>query len=240
MRRTLLIAAAALASSLPQTASAEQIVEVVDDGVVSAYVSSTGVTRIKFISDQAKEAVIADGGSGPGFTLANIDGDIFLTMDGTSREGFGAASFFVKTRSGVTYQFELASKETPSTQIFVRNPELAAKQATVASPRATMEERVVQLTQAMWTGALPSGFEVRRPRGREVPAGPVRLRPLAEYRGTDLTGRVLSVRNPASGDISIDEDLFMAPGVVAVSIKGDRTLGPGATVDVLIIDRSAS
>ena len=233
--------ASTVALLLVGAANAEQLVEVTDGGVVNGSVSATGVTRVSFINDQAASVQLSQGGAGPGFSIAHepTTGDLYLTLARDPRRGEapGAASFFVTTRQGFTYQVELAAKNIPSTQIEIRNPEMRMRAAEKVMADTPMIDRVVSLNRAMWNGALMEGYQLKRPLRRERAAGTLRLTPAAIYEGPDLTGRVLEIRNPSPGTIDISEDVFMAPGVVSVVIKGPRTLEAGGRASVLIIDQ---
>lgn len=226
---------------LAGTASADQLIEVTDGGVVNGSVSASGVTRVSFIGDQAASVQLSQGGDGPGFSIAHepSTGDLYLTLarDPRRSEGPGAASFFVTTRQGFTYQVELAARNIPSTQIEIRNPEIGQRAAEQVMADTPMIDRVVTLNRAMWNGALMEGYQLKRPIRRERAAGTFRLTPVAIYEGPDFTGRVLEIRNPSPGSITISEDVFMAPGVVSVVIKGPRTLTSGGRASVLIIDQ---
>ncbi|MEM9093940.1 MAG: type-F conjugative transfer system secretin TraK [Pseudomonadota bacterium] len=233
---TLLVATLALCN-----ASAQQIADVADGGIVSGYVSAGGVTRISFTGDQAASSPMSQGGTGPGFSLVHepSTGDLYLTLAREPRHGerAGAVSFFVTTKAGFTYQVELSAKDVPSTQIEIRNPALAAKRAERLAVAVPLEARVVSLTRAMWAGALADGYEIKRVAFRERAAGSLRIAVRALYEGSDLTGRILSVRNPSRGTVDAPETLFMAPGVLAVTLRGPARLGPGDTMAVLIVDR---
>lgn len=240
MIRTLLISIASTAC-LSAAAHAQQIVEASDGGVVTGYVSASGITRLRFTSDAAASVQMAEGGEGSGFSVQHepTTGDLYLTLGRLPRQGeaVGAASFFVTTRAGYTYQVELAAKATPSTQIEVRNPDLVRRQTERALAETSLDDAVVALIRAMWAGALLDGYEIKRLVVRERAAGTLRLAVRAVYEGEALQGRVLTVRNPSRGDVTVEENLFLAPGVAAVTIKGPRVLGPGASVPVLIVDR---
>lgn len=236
---SLLLAASALV--ITQTAHAEQLIEVTDGGVINGSVSASGVTRVSFIGDQAASVQLAQGGNGPGFSIAHepTTGDLYLTLTRDPQRGDtqGAASFFVTTNQGFTYQVELAAREIPSTQIQIRNPELHLKATQMEMADTPVIDQVVSLNRAMWNGALMEGYQLKRPLRRERAAAALRLTPVAVYDGPVLTGRVLEIRNPSPSSIEISEDVFMAPGVVSVVIKGPRSLGADERSSVLIIDQ---
>lgn len=240
MMRPLLISACA-ALLLTPLASAGQLIEARDGNVINGHVSSSGVTRISFIEDQAASVQLAQGGDGPGFSIAHEPntGDLYLTLsrDPYRGEAPGAASFFVTTQQGFTYQVELAARDIPSTQIEIRNPQLQTQKLAASVENDPLADQIVSLTRAMWTGALLDGYQVKQPLKRERAAGTLRLTPIAEYEGPGLTGRVLQIRNPSPGIIELSEDVFMAPGVVSVTMKGPRFLDPGAHSLVLIVDQ---
>ncbi|MEM1410150.1 MAG: type-F conjugative transfer system secretin TraK [Pseudomonadota bacterium] len=240
MIRLLLILGVSAAAAIT-AAGAQQITEVSDGGVVSGYVSASGVTRLSFTGDQAASSPMSQGGSGPGFSLVHepTTGDLYLTLERAPRRGerAGAVSFFVTTKAGFTYQVELASKDVPSTQIEVRNPELTIKRAERIAAEAPLEARVVTLTRAMWSGALADGYAIERPVARERAAGSLRLTVRAIYESANLNGRVLTVRNPSRGTVEVTEDLFLAPGVLAVTLQGPRQLAPRESMTVLVVDR---
>lgn len=220
---------------------AQQIVEVRDGGVITGYVSASGVTRLSFTGDEAASAPMSQGGSGPGFALVHepSTGDLYLTLARDPRRGesVGAVSFFVTTKAGATYQVELSARDVPSTQIEVRNPELQIRRAERAAASAPFEARIVTLTRAMWSGALADGFDIQRPVQRERAVGSLRFTVQAAYEGADLTGRILTVRNPSRGAVVVTEHLFITPGVLAVALKGSGELGPGESLEVFVIDR---
>lgn len=224
-------------------ACAQQIAEVTDGGVVSGYVSAGGITRLSFTGDAAASSPLRQGGAGPGFSLVHeaATGDLYVTLarDPADGERAGAVSFFVTTRAGFTYQVELAARDVPSTQIEVRNPELALRLAEKAIASAPLDARIATLTRAMWAGSLADGFAVDLQSGRERAFGSVRVKVLATYRGPDMTGRVLSVRNPSPGEVEVTEDQFLIPDVLAVALKGPRRLAARESTLVLVIDRSA-
>lgn len=238
MRNTIFLGA--LAALCVQSAYAQQIKEVSDGGVVAGYASASGVTRLSFTGDAAASSPKADGGAGPGFALVHepATGDLYLTLSRDPRPGerAGAVSFFVTTRAGFTYQIELAAKDTPSTQIEIRNPELQYRRAERAAAAAPLEERVVTLTRAMWNDEILADYEIERPLLRERAAGPLRLAVTAAYRGPDLSGRVFRVRNPGRGAVTVSEEMFLAPGVVAVTLKGARALSSRQEMTVLIVE----
>lgn len=221
-------------------ASAEQIIAADDGGVITGHVSASGVTRISFIGDEAASVQLSQGGEGPGFSIAHepTTGDLYLTLSREPGRGeaIGAASFFVTTRAGFTYQVELAAKDTPSTQIAIRNDALQIQRARQTASSEPQIDRLVGLTRAMWNGALMEGYQVRRPLRRENAAGSLRMTPISVYEGETLTGRVIEIRNPTPGEIEVSEDVFLAPGVLSVVIKGPRRLGPNERTAVLIID----
>ncbi|MEL7541370.1 MAG: type-F conjugative transfer system secretin TraK, partial [Pseudomonadota bacterium] len=221
-------------------ASAQQLLEATDGQVITGYVSTTGVTRLSFVGDGAASVQMSQGGDGPGFSIVYepAKGDLYLTLARVPRPGerASAASFFVTTREGFTYQLELSAREVPSTQISVRNPEITLKAAKARASSDPKETRIVTLTRAMWSGWTVDGYQIERPFQRERAAGSLRLSVGAVYKGRDLTGRILNVRNSTPGMVSIDEALFMAPGVLSVTLKGPRDLEAGQDAQILIVD----
>lgn len=244
MKFTHLFAALAVTSLMVQAAHAGQLLEARDGGVVTGTISANGVTRLSFTGDAAASVQMGQGGDGPGFSIAHepTTGDLYLTLTRDPRGGerAGAASFFVTTREGFTYQVELSARDVPSTQIDIRNPEIAIGQARARAAAAPMEARIVSLTRAMWAGALHAGFEMKRPFQRERVAGSLRLTVATLYESPDLTGRVLNVRNRTKGAVPVDEAAFMAPGVLSVTLKGPRTLQPGETAQVFVVDAGSA
>ncbi|MEL7042493.1 MAG: type-F conjugative transfer system secretin TraK [Pseudomonadota bacterium] len=240
MRTRYLLSSLAVAAIIIP-AEAQQLLEASDGEVISGYVSATGVTRLSFIGDAAASVQMGQGGDGPGFSIVHepAKGDLYLTLTRDPRRGerASAASFFVTTREGFTYQVELAAREVPSTQISIRNPEITLRAAQARAASTPQETRIVSLTRAMWSGLTVDGYRIERPYQRERAAGSLRLSVSAVYEGHDLTGRVLNVRNTTPGAVSVDEAVFMAPGVLSVTLKGSRTLQSGETAQILIVDR---
>ena len=241
MRTRTILSSLAFAAAMIAPADAQQLLEASDGQVISGYVSATGVTRLSFVGDAAASIQMGQGGDGPGFSIVHepAKGDLYLTLVRDPRRGerASAASFFVTTREGFTYQVELAAREVPSTQISIRNPEIALKAAQAKTASDPQEVRIVTLTRAMWSGLTIDGYGIERPYQRERAAGSLRMSVSAVYEGRDLTGRVLTVRNNTPGAVSVDEALFMAPGVLSVTLKGKRTLQSGESAQILIVDQ---
>ncbi|WP_440590426.1 hypothetical protein [Parvularcula maris] len=122
----------------------------------------------------------------------------------------------------------------------VRNPALERERADRPVLASQEDEAVVALIRAMWANALAEGYEISRPNSRERVAGSLRIRPISTYRSERLTGRVFSVRNPSPGTVTIDETAFMAPGVIAVTVRGASELPAKSRARVLVISREAS
>lgn len=240
MRTRYLLSSLAVAV-ITSPAESQQLLEATDGQVVSGYVSASGVTRLSFIGDAAASVQMGQGGEGPGFSIVHepAKGDLYLTLARDPRRGerASAASFFVTTREGFTYQVELAARDVPSTQISIRNPEITLRAAQTRAASTPQETRIVSLTRAMWSGLTADGYRIERPYQRERAAGSLRLSVSAIYKGRDLTGRVLSVRNNTPGAVTVDEALFMAPGVLSVALKGPRMLQSGETAQILIVDQ---
>lgn len=241
MRTRALLSSLTFAAIIVAPAEAQQILEATDGQVVSGYVSSTGVTRLSFVGDAAASVQMGQGGDGPAFSIVHepAKGDLYLTLARDPRQGerASAASFFVTTREGFTYQVELAAREVPSTQISIRNPEITLRASKARAASDPQEVRIVTLTRAMWSSLTVDGYRIERPYQRERVAGSLRLSVSAVYEGRDLTGRILSVRNSTPGSVSVDEALFMAPGVLSVTLKGPRTLQSGETAQIFIVDQ---
>jgi conjugal transfer pilus assembly protein TraK len=237
------LAIAASASAIMATCQAQQIIEVTDGGVVSGALSSEGVTRISFLRDRAASVQMQSGGTGPGFSVAHeaSTGDLYLTLDGQGpQKRFGAASFFVTTSKGHTYQVELEAKAIPSTQVIIRNPEMGRAASERPIKLGARDDEIIALTKAIWAGALIDGYEVKRQPSRERAVGSVRVQHQVTYEGERWTGHLLSVRNPAPGSVRFDEASFLAQGTVAVTIRGPRELERRDRSSVIVIERSGS
>ncbi|MEV8995897.1 type-F conjugative transfer system secretin TraK, partial [Klebsiella pneumoniae] len=81
-------------------------------------------------------------------------------------------------------------------QVFISNPTIAKDKAGDATPQlaaANPQETAVELVQAMYSNSVVDGYEMRQRALRPVYVGTLKVQMIAEYRGTDLTGRVLRI-----------------------------------------------
>src|SRR3546814_10362179 len=92
---------------------------------------------------------------------------------------------------------------------FVSNPAIANERAAENRPAEKLGTRdaAIELVQAMYSNAVAEGYEMRQRALRPVYVGTLQVQMIAEYRGPELTGKVLRIENKGASEIELTEAL---------------------------------
>ena len=218
-------------ASLASPALADQNVLTADNGTVQCVASAKDLTRISLAGDQfASVSKISTGNPAEDFKIVNepVRGDIYISVP----DGFTKAnlSFFGTTRKGFVYKFLCQ----------VRGSDAGSRDAVKAEAaqdwevRSSPEDTAVRLAQAMYRSETIEGFEIRQGVLEPVTVGKLEVQQVGEYRGADLTGLILKVRNTGKEPLPLDENLLAARGSVAFMTPVSE-LAPGKSAAVYLI-----
>jgi len=241
MRRT----TAALAIILGPAASpvlADQTIMAADSAQVDCSASAKDLTRISLVEDEfASVSKISTGNPQDDFAFVNepVRGDIYISVP----EGFGrpAFSFFGTSKRGYVYKFVCKISGDEAAQVFVSNPDIAKEKAAETKPPALApdpQEAATELVQAMYSNAVTDGYEMRQRTLRPVSVGGLKVQMVAEYRGADLTGRVLRIENRGAAPIELTENQVAPASALAVSIAEPRRLQPGQVTTAYLVSQN--
>jgi conjugal transfer pilus assembly protein TraK len=201
---------------LATPAMADQNVLVADNGTVQCIASGKDLTRISLNGDQfASVSKITTGVPTEDFKIVNepVRGDIYLSVpDGFNKP---TLSFFGTTRKGYVYKFVCRVQGSEAEQLFVSNNAVTSERAKDWEVRSSPEDAAVRLSQAMYRSESVDGFEIRQTPLEPVMVGKLQVQQVAEYRGADLKGIVLRVRNTGREGVPLDENVLAARGVVS-------------------------
>lgn len=226
-----------LGAALVLTASpalADQYRQAADNAEVSCVVSARELTRISLIGDAfASVSKITTGYPYNDFTVTNeaVRGDIYLSVP----EGFapGRLSFFATTRKGFVYKFACTVSGSEAEQVFITNPALAQPpEPSIAT--ATPQDAAVVLIQAMATGGVPNGYQVRQTATAPLRVGDLSVRMMSQYRGGGLLGKVLRVENRGDKKATLDPKLIAPSDALAISL-GAFELAPRAATTLYVV-----
>ncbi len=228
-----LIAAGIALWSAP--AFADQNVIAADNGTVQCIASAKDLTRISLQDDQfASVSKITTGVPSEDFKIVNepVRGDIYLSVpDGFNKP---TLSFFGTTRKGFVYKFVCRVEGSEAEQLFVANNAIASERARDWEVRSSPEDAAVRLSQAMYRSESIDGFDIRQSALEPVMVGKLQVQQISEYRGAELKGLVLRVRNTGREGLALDENVLAARGVVAF-MTPVSTLAPNQETAVYII-----
>ncbi|WP_298089632.1 type-F conjugative transfer system secretin TraK [uncultured Sphingomonas sp.] len=231
-----LVAVAALLIAGP--AWADQTVLASDGSQVDCAASAKDLTRISLVEDEfASVSKISTGNPQDDFSVVNepVRGDIYLSVP----DGFGrhALSFFGTSKRGYVYKFVCRIAGDQAVQVFISNPAIAKDKAEETSPRiaaASPQDNAVELVQAMYANQVVDGYEMRQRALRPVYVGNLKVQMIAEYRGAELTGRVLRIENSGSDAVTLTEAAVAPASALAVSIAEPR-LDPGKVTTAYLV-----
>jgi conjugal transfer pilus assembly protein TraK len=127
--------------------------------------------------------------------------------------------------------------------VFISNPAIAKADAAEAGPRgvqqASSQDRAIELVQAMYGGRIVDGYEMRQRSLRPVYVGDLKVQMIAEYRGSEMTGRVLRIENKGTQEATLTEASVAPASSLAVSIAEPR-LAPGKVTTAYLVSRTGN
>lgn len=201
---------------LASPALADQNVMAADNGTVQCLASAKDLTRISLAGDQfASVSKITTGNPAEDFRIVNepVRGDIYISVpDGFPRP---ALSFFGTTRKGYVYKFVCQVRGADAEQVFIANSAITSERARDWEVRSSPEDAAVRLAQAMYRGESVDGFDQRQSVLEPVMVGKLEVQQVGEYRGAEMKGLVLRVRNTGKQPLALDENLLAARGSLA-------------------------
>lgn len=197
-------------------AFADQSVLAKDNGQVDCVASAKDLTRISLNGDQfASVSKISTGIPTEDFQIVNepVRGDIYLSVpDGFSKPQL---SFFGTTRKGYVYKFLCKVRGADAEQIFITNASLSQDKARDWEVRTSPDETAVRLGLAMYANQSIEGFDIRQTVLEPVMVGRLQVQQISEYRGSEVRGTVLRVRNLGKQPVLLDQTMFSPSGAVA-------------------------
>ena len=233
-----LIGVAVLLLSAP--AWADQNIVAADSAQVDCQASAKDLTRISLVEDEfASVSKIASGNAAEDFSVVNepVRGDIYLSVpDGFSKP---ALSFFGTSKRGYVYKFVCRIGGDQAAQVFVSNPAIAKAKAAEDGPqrKSSPQELAVELMQSMSANGAAPGYEMRQRSLRPVQVGDLKVQMIAEYRGSELTGKVLRIENKGARPVELNEATVAPGNTLAVSIL-EPHLRPGQITTAYLISQN--
>jgi conjugal transfer pilus assembly protein TraK len=211
-----------------------------DNGTVACVASAKDLTRISLAGDQfASVSKISTGNPAEDFKIVNepVRGDIYISVpDGFTKPNL---SFFGTTRKGFVYKFLCQVRGNDAEQVFVTNTAIKAEAARDWEVRSSPEDTAVRLAQAMYRSETIEGFEIRQSVLEPVAVGKLEVQQVGEYRGADLKGLILRVRNTGREALPLDENLLAGRTSVAFMTPVSK-LAPGQAAAVYLIQSNGA
>lgn len=221
-------------------ALADRTVLAADNGTVACVASAKDLTRISLEGDQfASVSKISTGNDDEDFKIVNepTRGDIYLSVpDGYVKPKL---SFFGTTRKGYVYKFVCEVRGEEAEQLFVANGALQTEEEQLTLRPASPEEAATRLVQAMYRGETIEGFEQVAAVLAPVRIGQLEVQQIGQYRGEDLRGLILTVRNRSREPVELDEQVLSSRGAVAFMAPVSE-LAPNATSAVYLIQKAGA
>lgn len=221
--------------------NAQQVIEVSADGTIVGEISLSGITRLHLVKDEVASVQVNEGGQEAevSFVKESSTGDLYLKLTKIQKSTFqSSVSFFLTTKRGYTYQVKLLVTNRASTQISVKNPEITKQTYAPTKINQKLEDNVIEIVRAIINGNVLTDFRITEPRETVRTLGSLRFYTDKIYMSESLTGQLLIIYNPTISIVSISETMFMTPGILAVSILGNKYLRSNQSTKVLLIGLS--
>lgn len=217
--------------TLPGSALALQVVDVVDGRTVPVKVSLKELNRIS-MADGARIDHIWGAEDRMRVEADKASGQLFVRVIGDK-----PFSLFVRADNGETYTLLAAPTDVPAETVFLRPPYHSGQSAGAADRALPFTKRIERLMSALGRNALPEDYTAR-PATEIVPLWEeVQLERKTIYTGDTLTGEIYSLTNLTQEEMRLDErELRHLPGhpVAAVAIDKHRLRAHEST-DVFIV-----
>ena len=225
---------------VPAPAFADQVVEAGDNARIDCTVAAQELTRVSLVDDQfASVSKTEAGDPRDDFSVVNepTRGDIYISVPAGFRPK--ALSFFGTSKKGFVYKFACKVEKTEAQQIFVANHAAQQKVEASAPPADSDEapdndEVAVRLIQGMAGQKAVPGFHMTRSALAPVKSGSLSVQLIAEYKGLDLTGRVIRIENLSEKAVDLSEGAIAPAGAVAVNISTTK-LAPHAATGAYVV-----
>lgn len=225
---------------IAEPAWADQTIMASDSSQVDCTASAKDLTRISLIEDEfASVSKISTGSPIDDFSVVNepVRGDIYISVP----EGFArsALSFFATSKRGYVYKIVCRIAGDQAAQVFISNPAIATERAAENSQpqKLGLQDAAVELVQAMYSNAVADGFEMRQRTLRPVYVGSLKVQMIAEYRGSEISGKVLRIENKGSNTVALTEAIVAPASALAVSIA-DPNLAPGKVTTAYLVSQN--
>lgn len=239
-----MLTVAAIAMSTP--ALADQQVAGEDNARIECVVSQKDLTRISLVSDEfASVSKMQAENPLDDFSVVNEQtrGDIYLSVPNGFRPK--SLSFFGTSKKGFVYKFACRVEPIEAQQIFLSNPaaltptkEAVAEEGDQQAP--DVDESAVRLIQGMAGQGVIPGYRLERPVLVPVRSGNLSVQLIAQYRGLDVTGRVIRIENFGTAPVELSE-AQVAPGdALAVSIANPKLGARQITTAYVVIRREGA
>lgn len=216
-------------------ARADQFVEAADNARIDCVLSRGELTRIALIDDGfANVSKIASGYPYNDFTVTHepVRGDIYISVP--PEFASDKVSFFATSKAGYVYKFACRTEPQDASQIFITNPALKAGEAEEWERQAGPDEAAIRLIEAMAIDAVLPGYQAHAELAAPRRTGGLEVQLVAEYRGAELTGQRLSVRNLGKEALDLAAETESPAGASAFAFGRD-TLAPGETTSAFLV-----
>ncbi len=223
---------------LATPAFADQNLAATDNGQINCVASAKDLTRISLVGDQFVSISKADTGiPTEDFKVVHDPkrGDIYLSIP----EGYSKPSinFFGKSDKGFVYKFVCKPGGADSEQVFVTNLAINSDKAADWENRTTPEATAMRLVSAMQSFEQVPGFSISQSSLEPRNVNNVELQIIGEYRGADVSGRILRIKNLSDKPLKLDENTIAGKGIVAFSASLD-VLSPDQVTTIYLVERN--
>lgn len=239
-----LVGGGVIALALSMAASpafADQALTVDDNARIECVASKNDLTRISLVGDEfASVSKVQAESPLDDFSVVNepTRGDIYVSVPSGYRPK--ALSFFGTSKKGFVYKFACRVDVVEAQQIFLTNPGAAQETAKAQLAQDDGEapdadETAVRLIQSMAEQRVVPGFKMERAALVPVKSGSLTVQLIAEYRGIDLTGRVVRIENTGKAAVELTEGLVAPSDALAVAIANPRLEGRQVTTAYVVV-----
>lgn len=226
------------AALLASPAFADQNLAATDNGQINCLASAKDLTRISLVGDQFVSISKADTGiPTEDFKVVHDPkrGDIYISIP----EGYlkSSINFFGISDKGFVYKFVCKPGGADSEQVFITNLAIGSDKAADWEARTSPEETAMRLVSAMQTWEQVPGFSISQSSLEPRNVNNVELQILGEYRGADVSGRILRIKNLGDKPLKLDENTIAGKGIVAFSAALD-VLPPTQVTTIYLVERN--
>tara|TARA_R110000868_G_scaffold368790_4_gene631929 strand:+ start:348 stop:1007 length:660 start_codon:yes stop_codon:yes gene_type:complete len=204
-----------------------QVKSAINNGTITANVSSTDITRIMIKGDRIQSVRGVKGA----YTRENDNNRGEVYIQPTTPYQHRAFTLLINTELGRHYTLLLNPMSVPSDTLMLVARGVIEQKAAKFENSSPYEITISNLIRSMRTGSRPEGYSIRtvNEKKRYLYGNIAYIKLNKVYQGYNLRGEIWEIKNTRPHMITLTERAFYKPGTRAISLEAMNIASHGTT-----------